>query len=89
MRTTDSKQAPSDDSPVLAGALRLDLGAVPLMPGRYAIFLYLNDSPQSDSHDAEHVLWFVVTERDIWGTGQSPEPATSRLWWPTVFQLES
>ena len=73
-------------APVSAGVLQLDLGAVPLVAGRYSISLYLGDVA-TDTHVAEHALVFEVIERDLWGTGQVPPSEESHMWWPTTFRM--
>ncbi|MDB4905218.1 MAG: teichoic acid export ATP-binding protein TagH [Gemmatimonadetes bacterium] len=73
-------------SAVSSGLLRMDLGVLPLVAGRYSITLLLGDMA-SDTHIAEHALMFEVIERDIWGTGQVPEAQESHMWWPTTFHM--
>lgn len=79
--------SPRYDKPVQAGTISCELGAVPLMPGRYSVSLFLGDAPEHDSHVAEHVLWFEVVEHDLWGTGLGPDSRASQLWWPTTFHF--
>ena len=70
--------------PVNSGVLRLDMGPIPLVGGRYSISLFLGDIA-TDTHIAEHALAFEVIERDIWGSGQVPAEDDSHMWWPTTF----
>lgn len=79
--------SPMYDFPVSKGTVLCDLGTVPLMPGRYAVSLFLGDAPGHDSHVVEHALWFEVIERDLWGTGQVPDRTAALMWWPTAFRF--
>ena len=79
--------SPAYDEPVAAGVIECDLGAPPLMPGRYTISLWLGDMVD-DQHIELEAITFDVTERDLWGNGQIP-PQVSHLWWPTKFQLKA
>jgi lipopolysaccharide transport system ATP-binding protein len=73
-------------SPVTSGTILCELGAVPLVGGRYSISLSLGDIAD-DIHIADHVISFDVIERDLWGTGQVPPSEESQMWWPTRFSL--
>ena len=77
--------SPSFSEPVASGSISCELGVPPLMPGRYAISLWLGDST-SDQHIVYEALGFEITEKDLWGNGQIPPP-TSHLWWPTQFSF--
>lgn len=68
------------------GTLICDLGAVPLMPGRYVVSLYLGDHSR-DWHVAQDAIPFSVIERDIWGLGKLPPSNVSQMWWPTTFSV--
>lgn len=70
---------------VRQGTLRCEFGAIPLVPGRYSLSLYLGDLAE-DSHVVEHAFSFEVVERDVWGTAQAA-PADSYLWWPATFRF--
>lgn len=78
--------SPEYRTPVRAGTIRCDLGAVPLMPGRYSVSLYLGDQFH-DSHVVHDALSFDIVERDLWGEGQMPPRNISCMWWPTTFTL--
>ena len=73
-------------APVSAGLIRLDLGIVPLVAGRYSVSLYLGDVA-SDTHVVMHALAFEVIERDLWGSGQVPDESETHMWWPTTFHM--
>jgi len=83
------QRSPRYEIPVRRGTVRMELGTVPLMVGRYAASLSLGDVTRHDSHVVEHALWFDVVERDAWGTGQVPRAGESLLWWPTTFRLSA
>jgi lipopolysaccharide transport system ATP-binding protein len=78
--------SPAYAAPVRAGTIQCELGAVPLMPGRYTVSLYLGNQFQ-DTHVVHDALSFDVVERDLWGEGQMPPRAISSLWWPTTFTM--
>ena len=82
-RYQSSSQFPQ---PVSAGSIICDLGSPPLMPGRYALSLWLGDI-ERDHHIELEALGFDVTEKDLWGNGRIP-PAVSPLWWPTSFHFQ-
>jgi lipopolysaccharide transport system ATP-binding protein len=69
-----------------SGRIVCELGQVPLMPGEYTISLWFGD-PGADYHIELESIGFEVTERDLWGLGQIPPPA-SPLWWPTTYSFE-
>ncbi|HWB19716.1 MAG TPA: Wzt carbohydrate-binding domain-containing protein, partial [Phycisphaerales bacterium] len=75
-------------SPVTSGVLRIKLGQVPLVGGRYFVSFWFGD-PAHDSHIVENALVFEVIERDIWGLGRVPVQSTARLWWPTTYEAYS
>ena len=78
--------SPSFDDPVSQGTIHCDLGAAPLMPGRYTLSFWLGDMGH-DQHIELESMAFTVTERDLWGLGQLPPPV-SLLWWPTTYRFE-
>jgi lipopolysaccharide transport system ATP-binding protein len=69
------------------GTIICDCGVVPLVQGRYSVWLHLGDQAQ-DIHVCENALSFEVTAQDIWGQGQVPPSNASPLWWPARFQFE-
>jgi lipopolysaccharide transport system ATP-binding protein len=70
------------------GVITCNMGAVPLMPGKYSVSLWFGTG-HVDNHVAETVLRFEVLEKDIWGKGKLPPPKASYFWWPTVFSIHS
>jgi lipopolysaccharide transport system ATP-binding protein len=72
--------------PVQTGVIRCDLGAVPLVAGRYSISLWFGDR-STDTHIVHDALGFEVIERDIWGTGKTPPAGDSLMWWPITFSF--
>jgi hypothetical protein len=66
------------------GRIRCDLGKLPLVAGRYWITLGIGNSIH-DTHWVDDAIGFEVVERDIWGLGGVPSPATSMMWWPAEF----
>jgi lipopolysaccharide transport system ATP-binding protein len=79
--------SPSFDVPRNSGVISCELGSPPLMPGRYAISLWLGDEA-GDHHIEPEAVFFEVIERDLWGLGQLPPPAAP-MWWPTEFPLSA
>jgi lipopolysaccharide transport system ATP-binding protein len=74
------------DRPSESGSILCHLGAVPLMPGSYAVSLWLGNQA-GDWHVVPDALTFMVIQRDIWGLGRIPHPDGTSLWWPTEFDL--
>jgi len=74
------------ESPSESGSILCHLGPVPLMPGSYAVSLWLGDQA-GDWHVVADALTFMVVQRDIWGLGRIPHPDGTSLWWPTEFNL--
>ena len=74
--------------PVTEGTITCDLGMLPLMSGSYSVTFWLCRDPQEQHHVVD-ILHFSVEEKDIWGTGRSPTPALSCLWWNTQFKFSS
>lgn len=72
-------------SSIRHGRIRCELGAVPLVSGRYSVSLYLGDE-HGDTHVAEHALSFEILPRDIWGNGKVPA-GNAHFWWPTRFRF--
>lgn len=75
-------------APVRAGVISCDLGAVPLMAGKYMVSFWFG------THAREHetlpdVIGFEVNERDVWGLGRLPPVGASPMWWPTKFRVEA
>jgi lipopolysaccharide transport system ATP-binding protein len=76
------------ETPVQAGVISCDLGAVPLMAGKYLISFWFG------THGREHevlpdVIGFEVVERDAWGLGRLPPAGASPLWWPAEFRVRA
>ncbi len=69
-----------------SGTIRCELGVVPLMAGRYTLSLWFGDYGR-DHHIVLEALAFEVTERDVWGRGTLPPTGSSRLWWPSSFEI--
>jgi len=86
---TNNRYLPSDDfaAPVSAGRLRLRLGRVPLVGGKYFVSFWLGDLVH-DTHIAENAMVFEVIERDVWGQGRVPPKGAARMWWPATFEIE-
>jgi lipopolysaccharide transport system ATP-binding protein len=78
------QQATYLNSPSCRGQIHCDLGAVPLMPGRYSMSLWFG-SQLVNTHVAHNAVHFEVHEKDIWGNGKAPPKNVSYLWWPTKF----
>ena len=74
------------ESPTERGSILCHLSAVPLMPGSYAVSLWLGNQA-GDWHVVADALTFMVIQRDIWGLGRIPHPDGTSLWWPTEFEL--
>ncbi|MCU0418238.1 MAG: ABC transporter ATP-binding protein [Cyclobacteriaceae bacterium] len=68
------------------GTITCQLGAVPLMEGKYTVSLFFGDE-KSDTHIIEQAATFEVKERDLWGTKKTPPRKASYLWWPVQFTL--
>jgi lipopolysaccharide transport system ATP-binding protein len=74
------------ETPVRAGVITCDLGAVPLMAGKYLVSFWFG------THGREHevlpdAIGFEVVERDAWGLGRLPPAGASPLWWPAEFRV--
>ena len=59
---------------VTEGVIQCDSGTVPLMPGSYAVALYLGHAA-ADTHVVDDAITFEVTEHDLWGNGRLPPAA--------------
>ena len=85
INTNNRFQMPMDPpSAACEGVINCQLGLIPLVAGRYHFTLWLGDTAR-DHHIEEYAFTMDVVDRDIWGTGKTPPPATSSMWWPAVF----
>jgi lipopolysaccharide transport system ATP-binding protein len=76
------------EQPTRAGTITCDLGAVPLMAGKYLVSFWFG------THGQEHevlpdAIGFEVAERDAWGLGRLPPGGASPLWWPAAFTVNA
>ena len=73
---------------VSCGTIECKLGAIPLMPGRYACSIYLGNSSQ-DTHVIQDAVGFEIIARDLWNEGSVPPIGASAMWWPTNFRISN
>ncbi|MDA1231083.1 MAG: ABC transporter ATP-binding protein [Planctomycetota bacterium] len=69
-----------------SGTIQCHLDSVPLMPGYYAMSLYLGTGA-SDCHVEIDSLGFYVEEHDLWGNGKLPPSNASAMYWPCQIQI--
>jgi lipopolysaccharide transport system ATP-binding protein len=87
---TNMHYLPSNEpaTPLRTGVITCDLGAVPLMAGKYLVSFWFG------THGQEHemipdAIGFEVSERDAWGLGRLPPTGASPMWWPATFRVEA
>jgi lipopolysaccharide transport system ATP-binding protein len=69
------------------GAITCEIPALPLMPGRYSLDLYLGDHARSIDTVLDAVS-FTVLEKDVYGMGRLPHAHTGPIIWSGSWRYE-
>ena len=68
------------------GAISCRFASLPLMPGTYALDLYLGDWHR-DVDIVYEAISFEITPSDVFGTGLIPPKGVGPIFWPATFEI--
>lgn len=72
--------------PALSGTVSINMGQLPLTPGRYTISLHLELFGVSQ-HSVIDALIIDVEGRDVLGSGWIPHPSNAPVWWRANYKI--